>query len=218
VQGDNLQFLKTCYRNADPLIKGRVKGKVKLIYIDPPFATKSDFKGSGDEKSYSDKVASTEFIEGLRERLIYMREILANDGSIYVHLDQRMSHYTKVQMDEVFGKNTFRNDLIWHYGQRTEPRKKHFDKKHDTILFYAKPSAEIAISTTMWSREEFIKHRHDVMTDDDGCEFIWTDGGKGNPRYKRYVEDVIDRGKPLDSVWDIPVLNSSVRKRAGFPT
>jgi site-specific DNA-methyltransferase (adenine-specific) len=56
------------------------------------------------------------------------------------------------------------------------------------------------------------------MTDDDGCEFIWTDGGKGNPRYKRYVEDVIDRGKPLDSVWDIPVLNSSVRKRAGFPT
>jgi adenine-specific DNA-methyltransferase len=58
VQGDNLQFLKTCYRNADPLIKDRVKGKVKLIYIDPPFATKSDFKGSGDEKSYSDKVAS----------------------------------------------------------------------------------------------------------------------------------------------------------------
>lgn len=77
VQGDNLQFLKTCYRNADPLIKDRVKGKVKLIYIDPPFATRSDFRGSGDEKSYSDKVQSSEFIEGLRERFILMREILA---------------------------------------------------------------------------------------------------------------------------------------------
>ena len=78
-RGDNLQFLKTCYGNADPLIKGRVKGKVKLIYIDPPFATKSDFRGSGDEKSYSDKVDSAEFIEGLRERLIYMRELLSID-------------------------------------------------------------------------------------------------------------------------------------------
>ena len=53
VQGDNLQFLKTCYRNSDPLIKNRVKGKVKLVYIDPPFATRSDFKGSGNEKSYT---------------------------------------------------------------------------------------------------------------------------------------------------------------------
>ncbi|MDO9264541.1 MAG: hypothetical protein Q7U02_11285, partial [Desulfosalsimonadaceae bacterium] len=57
VQGDNLQFLKTCCRNTDPLIKDKVKGKVKLVCIDPPFATKSDFQGAGDEKSYSDKVA-----------------------------------------------------------------------------------------------------------------------------------------------------------------
>ena len=55
VQGDNLQFLKTCYNNTDPLIKDKVKGKVKLIYIDPPFATKSDFGGKDGERSYSDK-------------------------------------------------------------------------------------------------------------------------------------------------------------------
>lgn len=82
VQGDNLQFLKTCYRNADPLIKDRVKGKVKLIYIDPPFATKGDFRGYSDAKSYSDKIISTEFIENLRERLIFMREILADNGNL----------------------------------------------------------------------------------------------------------------------------------------
>jgi hypothetical protein len=113
VQGDNLQFLKTCYRNADPLIKDRVKGKVKLIYIDPPFATRSDFRGTGDEKSYSDKVESAEFIEGLRERLIYMRKILADDGCLYVHLDQRMSHFLKLVLDEVFGNHNFKNDIAW---------------------------------------------------------------------------------------------------------
>ena len=89
VQGDNLQFLKTCYMNQDPLIKDKVKGKVKLIYIDPPFATKGEFKGSGDERSYLDRIESAEFIEGLRERLLYARELLADDGSLCIHLDSR---------------------------------------------------------------------------------------------------------------------------------
>jgi len=138
VQGDNLQFLKTCYRNADPLIKGRVKGKVKLIYIDPPFATKSDFRGSGDEKSYSDKVDSAEFIEGLRERLIYLREILSDDGSIYLHLDQKMSHSAKIVMDEVLGLNNFLNQITW---QRTDPHNnviKKFGTISDILLVYTK--------------------------------------------------------------------------------
>jgi len=136
VQGDNLQFLKTRYRNADPLIKDRVKGKVKLIYIDPPFATKSDFKGSGDEKSYSDKVQSAEFIEGLRERLIFMREILADDGSIYVHLDHRSNHYIKAVLDEVFGKEKFINELIWTYARMASKGQKKFNNTHQTIFWY----------------------------------------------------------------------------------
>lgn len=103
VQGDNLQFLKTCYMNQDPLIKDKVKGKVKLIYIDPPFATKSDFGGKDGEDSYSDKIDRAEFLETLRERLIYLKELLADDGSIYVHLDQKMSHYVKVVMDRLIG-------------------------------------------------------------------------------------------------------------------
>ncbi|MEA2013914.1 MAG: hypothetical protein U9N38_01175 [Thermodesulfobacteriota bacterium] len=85
VQGDNLQFLKTCYRNADPLIKDRVRGKVKLIYIDPPFATKSDFAAKEGEDSYSDRVDRVEFIETLRERLIYLRDLMTYDGAIYLH-------------------------------------------------------------------------------------------------------------------------------------
>ena len=136
VQGDNLQFLKTCYRNADPLIKDRVKGKVKLIYIDPPFATRSDFKGSKDEKSYSDKVDSAEFIEGLRERLIYMRKILAEDGSIYVHLDQKMIHYVKIVLDEIFRGGGFVNEIVWkRQSAHNDPGR--CGVIHDTILLYS---------------------------------------------------------------------------------
>ena len=86
VQGDNLQFLKTAYLNQDPLIKDKVKGKVKLIYIDPPFATKSEFQGSYAEKSYSDKIESAEFLVNLRERLIFLRELLAEIGYLITGL------------------------------------------------------------------------------------------------------------------------------------
>ena len=136
-QGDNLQFLKTCYRNADPLIKDRVKAKVKLIYIDPPFATKSDFRGSGNERSYSDKVDSAEFVEGMRERLIYVRDILAEDGSIYVHLDYKMGHYIKIIMDEILGKDNFVNEVIW---QRTAAHNDaiRYGAIHDLLFYYSK--------------------------------------------------------------------------------
>lgn len=77
VQGDNLQFLKTCYLNQDPLVRDKVKGKVKLVVIDPPFATKGDFGGKDGEDSYSDKVDRAEFVEMIRERLIYLRSLLS---------------------------------------------------------------------------------------------------------------------------------------------
>jgi len=141
VQGDNLQFLKTCYKNTDPLIKDKVKGKIKLIYIDPPFATKSDFGGREGEKSYTDKVATAEFIESLRERLIYMRELLADDGSIYLHCDWRMNSYLRLVLDEVFGKDNFITEITW--VRSTNPKGSQYkSNKYDvfteTILFYSK--------------------------------------------------------------------------------
>lgn len=138
VFGDNLQFLKTIYKNEDPIIKDKVKGKVKLIYIDPPFGTESDFTSDTGEKAYTDKTKGADFIEFIRRRLIVAREILANDGSIYVHLDTKRSHYIKIVMDEVFGENMFRNEIIW---QRTDPHndaKKRYGNIHDSILFYTK--------------------------------------------------------------------------------
>jgi DNA modification methylase len=138
VQGDNLQFLKTVFLNQDPLIKDKVKGKVKLFYNDPPFATKADFQSKDGATSYSDKIESAEFLEDLRERLIFMRETLAEDGSIYLHLDQKMSHCAKIIMDEVFGKDNFLNEIVW---QRTSAGKtvsENLPKNADYILWYTK--------------------------------------------------------------------------------
>lgn len=140
VFGDNLQFLKTLYKNEDPLIKDKVKGKVKLIYIDPPFATEDEFQNKDGVKSYSDKKQGSEFIEFLRKRLILSKEILSADGSIFVHCDWRMSAYIKTILDEVFGKEKFVNEIIICYSGPTN-QKNNFPRKHDNIFFYRKGSS-----------------------------------------------------------------------------
>lgn len=139
IQGDNLQFLKTCYKNDDPLIKDKVKGKVKLIYIDPPFATKSDFGGTSGERSYQDKIDQSEFLEAMRERLYFMKELLSEDGSIFVHLDGKMTHYIKIIMDELFGKENFVNSITWqraHAHGDSGQGSKHFGRVTESLLYY----------------------------------------------------------------------------------
>ena len=142
VQGDNLQFLKTCYLNQDPLIKDKVKGQVKLIYIDPPFGTKSDFIGKEGEYSYSDQIERAEFLEALRERLIYLRELLADDGTIYVHLDDKMISYVHLIMDELFNRRSYRNSVIWYKG-REGSGSSTLPTEYQNILVYKKnPNAK----------------------------------------------------------------------------
>jgi DNA modification methylase len=138
VQGDNLQFLKTCYLNQGPLIKDKVKGKVKLIYIDPPFGTGDEYGGRNGEMSYSAKLMGAEYIEALRERLIYLRELLSNDGSIFVRLDYHFVHYIKIIMDEVFGKNNFRNEIFVNRTSRLKNEGKRYYTSLDSVLFYSK--------------------------------------------------------------------------------
>ena len=209
-------------------------GGLKLIYIDPPFDVGADFSMDIEiggetfhkEPNLLEQIAyrdtwgrgTDSFIAMIYERLLLMKDLMHEEGSIYVHCDWRVNSFIRLALDEIFGRDSFRNELIWHYGQRTEPRLRNFDRKHDTILFYSKPSSLLRKNTETWSREEFIQHRHDVLIDDDGREFIWTDGGKGNSRYKRYVDEVIERGKPIDSVWNVQILNSSARERTGYAT
>lgn len=135
---DNLQVLKELLTNE--LLQKQIKENwwIKLIYIDPPFATKSDFTSWKWEKAYSDKIAWAEFIEFVRSRLILMRELLANNWSIYVHLDWKKSHYIKIIMDEIFWEHNFKNEIIWCYTWNSAPWQSQFSRKHDTIFYYTK--------------------------------------------------------------------------------
>lgn len=136
VWGDNLLALRELLADQQGPNHYGTRGKIKLVYIDPPFATRQDFM-KDKEKAYRDKVYGAQFIEFLRKRLILLKELLAEDGSIYVHLDSKKGHYIKAVMDEVFGEHNFRNEIIW---QRTNSHNEAgvFGRVHDTLFFYTK--------------------------------------------------------------------------------
>lgn len=141
--GDNLQVMSH-------LLK-KYRGKVDLIYIDPPFDSKADYKKkielkgkkalndhtAFEEKQYGDMWNNDEYLQFMYERLIIIRELLSDTGSIYLHCDWHKSHHLRCIMDEVFGPDHFVNEIIW--GYRTGGVSKGtFAKKHDTIFIYSK--------------------------------------------------------------------------------
>jgi Adenine specific DNA methylase Mod len=140
-----------------------IKGQVKLIYIDPPFATRQEFRGSQDQKAYQDKIAGSQFVEFLRKRLIFLRELLFDDGTLVVHLDWRKNHYIKVILDEVFGENNFTNNIVVSRGRRKNLQTQ-FDRisslgtEHDVLLLYKKSSLtqfNIPLSKIRASKEQW---------------------------------------------------------------
>lgn len=140
--GDNLQVMKSLLdmKNAGMLCNADGMPGVRLVYIDPPFATKQDFRGTEDQKAYQDKIAGSQFIEFLRRRLVLIRELLTEDGSVYVHLDWRKSHYIRAILDEVFGESYFQSQIAW---QRHDPHNDaitRYGRVHDVILWYSKSS------------------------------------------------------------------------------
>ena len=212
--GDNLQVLKTLVEMKH---RGELKNAdgtdgVRLVYIDPPFATKQDFSNK-DSKAYSDKLAGAEFLEWLRKRLILLREVLADDGSIYVHLDWHKAHYIKILMDEILGEGNFKNEIIWHYDIGTAP-KKDFKRKHDSILRYTKTNNYIYNTVTIPPKN---LKRYDKTDEDGRIYMVRGDSGK-----RVYA----DEGQPEDDVWtfyksdELRSLNSMSNERRSikYPT
>ena len=159
------------------------------------------------------------YLSMMAQRLVELRRVLKPAGSIYLHCDPTASHYLKLLMDVVFGKANFRNELVWHYGQRTSFLPRHFSRKHDALLFYSRSRTSTVNKVSVeWPKDEFLAHRHDVKSDENGNLFIWSDGGSPGKRYKRVVDDVLREGKPMDDVWKLPLLNSSAKERVGYPT
>ena len=139
VFGDNLQVLKTLLemKNRGELQNADGSNGVRLCYVDPPFASRQEFQGRRGARAYRDKVAGAAFVEFLRQRLVFIYELLAEDGSLYLHLDTRKVHYLKVVLDELFGEQNFRGEIIW---QRTSAHSSanRYGPVHDTLLFYSK--------------------------------------------------------------------------------
>lgn len=206
VFGDNLQFLKNIYENEDPLIKDKIKGKVRLIYIDPPFATEDEFQSKKGAKAYSDKIKGTAFIEFLRRRLILAREILADDGTIYVHLDNKMSHYIKVIMDEVFEKNNFRNEIVWHYFMGGKPNN-YFANKHDTLLVYKKGEKNVFNERLV---ERILPYVPSMKSNKGLSQIQCSSCGKDNGVWKSVVKQ--------DDVWDISGVFNLSNEYIDYPT
>lgn len=141
--GDNLQVLKALMDDPEVYDKNTGRGKVRLIYIDPPFATRQEFRGSQDQKAYQDKLAGASFLEFLRKRLVFLRELLSEDGNFFVHLDNRRVHYVKLMMDEILGETNFINEIVWHKGREGGASRSHspssaMPTEYQNVLIYAK--------------------------------------------------------------------------------
>ena len=206
--GDNLQVMSH-------LLKEH-RGKIDLIYIDPPFDSKADYKkkidlkGIGkatsdstsfEEKQYGDIWTNDEYLQFMYERFILLRELLSDNGTIVVHLDYHKCHHIRLVMDEVFGADNFRNEMIWTYnGGATPP--KDYPRKHDNLLRYVKDSKKSNWTFNIEYRPyneqtaERMKHIHKgVMVD-------------------------LDRGTPMTDWWtDIKVPTGPMnQEKNGYPT
>ena len=150
--GDNLSIL------ASLLDDPSVKGKVKLVYIDPPFATNSVFQSRSQNDAYHDLLVGAHYIEFMRERLVLLRELLAEDGSIYVHLDMNRAFHIKIVMDEIFGQKNFRN---WITRKKCNPKnytRKTYGNISDFILFYTKSDEYVWNRPYLeWTPEQILK-------------------------------------------------------------
>lgn len=205
--GDNLQVMSHMLKD--------YRGKIDLIYIDPPFDSKADYKkkidlkgigkatsdsSSFEEKQYGDIWTNDEYLQFMYERFILLRELLSENGTIIVHLDYHKCHHIRLVMDEVFGADNFRNEMIWTYnGGATPP--KDYPRKHDNLLRYVKDSKKtwtFNIEYRPYNEQtaERMKHIHKgVMVD-------------------------LDRGTPMTDWWtDIKVPTGPMnQEKNGYPT
>jgi len=139
-QSDNLAVLAALAQDESVL------GKVRLVYIDPPFATDAAFESRKQDHAYDDHLVGPAFVESLRERLIFIHRLLADDGSLYLHLDGRMAFHFRVILDEIFGESNFRNCITRKKCNPKNYTRKTYGNVADYILFYSKTD------TYVWNR------------------------------------------------------------------
>ncbi len=229
IWGDNKLILSSLKSGA---LRQQIEdaGGLKLIYIDPPFDVGADFSMDIEiggetfhkEPNLLEQIAyrdtwgrgADSFISMIYERLILMRDLLSNDGSIYVHCDWRVNSYIRNLLDEVFGADKFLNDIVWSYFAFKRKTAKKFPQKHDTIISFRKGEQHIWHTQFKPHSEEYLKrwkkdangrlYRDDVNPTAGGKRII-------------YLDEV--EGDIVDSTWiDIPPVNPMGAERADYPT
>lgn len=212
--GDNLQVMSHLLKE--------YRGKIDLIYIDPPFDSKADYKrkievknvgkttsdsSSFEEKQYGDIWTNDEYLQFMYERFTIMRDLLSETGCIYVHCDWHKVHHLRLIMDEVFGQDNFRNEIIWWYlwGGRGKTQ---WNSKHDNLLFYSKSGK--------WTFNYM-----DVLDD----HTLMTEGSKNRLNYAgamvttKSESSEIPEDKVLPSdTWYIATINAMAKEKANYPT
>lgn len=190
---------------------------VDMVYLDPPFFTqkKQSLKNSqGKEYEFSDIWESrNEYLCFMRERLLEIKRILKESGTVFLHCDSTASHYLRVLMDDIFGEDNFQSEIIWKY-KRWSNAKKGLLAAHQTIFFYSK-SARFKFNTI------YCNYSPTTNLDQILQERVRNKDGKSS--YKRDdAGDIVmgkeKRGVPLSDVWEIPFLNPKAKERTGYPT
>lgn len=213
--GDNLQVMSHLLKDC--------RGKIDLIYIDPPFDTKADYKkkikvrglgkaendiSSFEEKQYGDIWTNDAYLQFMYERLLLMRELLSDGGSIFLHCDWHKSHHLRCLMDEVFGVDHFINEIAWCYYGPGSPGMRQFNRKHDNILWYSKTRG-------VWKfNADAVRIPHDEKT---------TENFKQGLRGSGFVagDYHLAEGKIPEDWWKMAIAGrypNDGMKRVGYPT
>ena len=237
--GDSLQVMSHLLKE--------FRGKVNLFYIDPPFDSRADYrkkisvkrksvessKTSFEEKQYSDIWSNDEYLQFMFERLILMRELLSENGAIYLHCDYRKSHELRCLLDEVFGKTNFLNSIVWMFGTRSSI-KTSWKRSHHDIHFYKKSNNPIynwedEMVIEPLSKNTINKYR---LEDENGKyrlngRFLTGSPIKGakdvKPSWEKdhpelVVRDYIRKGKVANDYFFIDIENQSSDNRTDYPT
>ena len=216
--GDNLLVMQALLNGDEATGLPSMRGKIDLIYIDPPYDSKADYRTKItlpncdieqrpnvlEQFAYSDtwKEGTVSYLKMMYPRLYLMRELLSDQGSIYVHVDWHVGHYVKLLLDDIFGKNNLKNEIIWHYESGGMPQN-NFSKKHDTIYWYSK-------------NFNYIFNEIDASIPRNKCPLCnaelskWNNLKKEIDEYGRIYRTIKSNGKVYKYYDDEPVLSPDV--------
>ncbi len=237
VYGDNLLVMQALLAGDPASGLPSMRGKIDLIYIDPPYDSKADYRtkielpgANIDSKptvleqfAYADTWSANidgedvkgtaAYLKYMYPRLVLMRELLSEQGSFYFHIDWHIGHYIKVLLDDIFGKENFRNEIIWKYTGSLQP-KNDFARKHDAIYRYVKGLNPVYNAVyTPYASGTIARFDHE---DENGRFKITYRDGK---EYKTYMKE----GKPIEDVWDddicsIPIIMKNSKENVEYAT